>query len=88
MLLVLSWTSSLDFGTYRICAKASLKRLCWLEDYTVVGVFICQHPLRVAYALVSLPLDLPEPLLPGLEIIKLVSMLNSAEHEIYPAHKC
>ena len=34
----------------------------------------------------SLPLDLPEPLLPGLEIIKLVSMLNSAEHEIYPAN--
>ena len=25
---------------------------------------------------------------PGPEVIKLFSMLNSAEHEIYPAHKC
>ena len=24
----------------------------------------------------------------GLEMIKLVSMLNSAENELYPAHKC
>ena len=25
---------------------------------------------------------------PGLEVIKLFLVLNSAEHEIYPAHKC
>ena len=25
---------------------------------------------------------------PGPEVIKLFSMLNSAEQEIYPAHKC
>ena len=25
---------------------------------------------------------------PGLEVIKLIFMLNSSEHEIFPVHKC
>ena len=32
--------------------------------------------------------DLPCLPSPGHEVIKLFFMLNSAEHEIYPAHKC
>ena len=37
---------------------------------------------------VGASLTQPETPKTGPEVIKLFSMLNSAEHEIYPAHKC